>query len=186
MTTARDSHRMVTLVNGSVLAIGGGNGGNSAAFATCDLYDPTTNTWSATGSMATPRSSGHRAVRLPSGRVLVAGGATPNPSCTRPVSCSTFVTTASAEIFDPSTGIWTPGPDMPVPRLDFDMVALPTGLVLVTGGSVTTTTGVGPSTNYQSSLLFSEKTGAWSDTASLVVPPGQRIYDTLLAVLFRL
>ena len=188
MTAARSSQRMVMLANGGVLALGGtGDIYGSVGLASCEIYNPTTNTWSATGSMATSRLSGHRAVRLPSGRILVAGGATPNPSCTRPVGCSTIITIASSEIYNPSTGTWTPGPDMPVPREEFDMVALPNGLVFATGGYARSTTGTpGGGTNYQSSLLFSEKTGAWSATAFLVVPPGERLFDASLAVLFRL
>jgi hypothetical protein len=38
-----------------------------------EVYDPATDTWSTTGSLATARSN-HPATLLPSGKVLVAGG----------------------------------------------------------------------------------------------------------------
>ena len=139
-------------------------------------YDAATNSWSATGPMATERATGHRAVLLPSGSVLVAGGNTPNPSCAKPLYCSPVTTLASTEIFDPSTNAWSPGPPMPVPRQGFAMVLLPTGQVLVSGGFAYSTTappGPGTATQYQSSLLFSEQAGSWTATGPLALPPGQ-------------
>ena len=85
MGTARYQHT-ATLHSGKVLVAGGVGNGNHHASA--ELYDPATNTWSNTGSMRAARSS-HTATRLPSGKVLVAGGGTtaatassPAPSCT--------------------------------------------------------------------------------------------------------
>lgn len=42
-------------------------------FNTAEIFDPATGTWSATGSMATARSSATSAI-LPDGKILVAGG----------------------------------------------------------------------------------------------------------------
>src|SRR5215471_2196944 len=77
------------LFNGKVLVAGGVNAGNGA-----QLYDPTTGKWTATGPMATNRSS-HTATLLPNGRVLVAGGSAGGQML------------ASAELYDPVTGTWT-------------------------------------------------------------------------------
>jgi len=45
-----------------------------ATVATAELFDPSTRTFSPTGTMATPRA-GHTTTRLQGGRVLVVGGA---------------------------------------------------------------------------------------------------------------
>ena len=71
MTGPREGHMAILLPNGKVLVAGGdGNGGflNSA-----ELYDPTSGTWSATGSMTRERFL-TTATLLPNGKVLVPGG----------------------------------------------------------------------------------------------------------------
>ena len=80
MTAARAYHTATALSGGQVLVAGGVNGCGAtgcSALASAELYDPTTNAWTATGSMNTARA-GAVAVRLASGPnsgdVLVAGG----------------------------------------------------------------------------------------------------------------
>ena len=179
MTQPRSGHRVITLPDGRVLAIAGtGTGESGTTFVdsatTSELYDPSTNTWSATGTLTMPRMGGFNAALLPSGRVLVAGGSIDNSrNCPKPVSCSSVLTTATTEIWDPSTGNWTRGPDMPVPRADFGMLTLPTGLVLVTGGFYYNAQPYPQAiTTLNSDLLFTEQTGVWSATGSLLGPMG--------------
>jgi hypothetical protein len=69
-----------------------------APLCTADLYDPRTNSWSATGTMSIGRF-GHTATLLASGKVLVAGDSSCNDS-----GCKT---TASAELYDPRSGHWS-------------------------------------------------------------------------------
>jgi hypothetical protein len=59
-------HTATLLPNGKVLVAGGG-------VTATELYNPATDTWSATGALATPRRY-QTATLLPMGRVLVAGG----------------------------------------------------------------------------------------------------------------
>ena len=85
------------------------------AFCITPSYAASLGTWSATGSMATARA-GHTATLLPSGQVLVVGGYDGSTS------------TASAELYDPATGVWsfTTEP-MSIPRYDHTATLLPNG-----------------------------------------------------------
>jgi hypothetical protein len=87
---ARHAQSAVLLQNGKVLLIAGSGG-----LATCQIYDFVTNTWTATGSLNVGRNY-NTATLLQSGKVLVTGGQTGGGA-----------TLNSAEIYDPSTGIWT-------------------------------------------------------------------------------
>jgi hypothetical protein len=127
MSTPRNSHTATLLADGRVLVAGGQF---SASLASTELYDPNTGTWALTGSMTTPRA-GHMATLITtgplSGKVLVAGGGSICSSCP-PVL-------ASAELFDPGTGIWTSTASMTTARLGPTYSTLPDGSVLVVGGN---------------------------------------------------
>jgi len=74
MTHERSSHTATLLPNGQVLVAGGiGDCCPVPFWASAELYDPATGTWTETGSMATGRDL-HTATLLPNGQVLVAGG----------------------------------------------------------------------------------------------------------------
>ena len=111
-----DRRRSPGLPDGQVLVTGGWDVNHAVAAA--ELYDPGTRSWSATGSMATPRAF-HTATLLPDGSVLVAGGDGP---------------LASAELYDPSGRTWTATARMGTPRAYHTATLLPDGEVLVAGG----------------------------------------------------
>jgi hypothetical protein len=92
MFQGRERSTATLLQNGQVLVAGGDyyDGVNAGFLTECELYDPAVGTWSATGSMATPRF-GARAVPLADGRVLEAGGDTDFSG----------TPTASAELYSP-------------------------------------------------------------------------------------
>lgn len=74
ITAARISHTATLLPNGRVMIVGGGGGvSGTITFNSCELYDPDSETWTATGSLNTPTST-HTATLLKNGKVLVAGG----------------------------------------------------------------------------------------------------------------
>ena len=112
------------LEDGRVLLAGGVDASNSA-LRSAELYDPRTRTFVATGSMSVARV-GHSAVRLRDGRVLVMGGGT--GVLGKPE------TVASAELYDPATGLFSPTGSMTAARSDAASVLLVDGSVLVVGG----------------------------------------------------
>lgn len=155
LSSGRTLPTATLLANGKVLVAGGQNIGTpSAVFATCELYDPATGTWSATGSMATGRAN-HVAVRLPNGKVLVTGG----------YALDQQGRLKSAELYDPATGSWSSAGNMSVARNGPSIDLLPNGTVLVTGGS-------GTGTNLDavnSSEVFDPALGTWSPVANMSV-----------------
>ncbi len=123
MTVAREGATATLLNDGHVLFAGGvQNIGFRSQLSSAEIYDPVAGTFTATGSMRTPRE-GHTATLLRDGRVLVAGG-----------SDNGTHTLNSAEIYDPATGKWTFIGHMTVPRVAHVAVLLRNGTVLIAGG----------------------------------------------------
>lgn len=106
-----------------------------------------------TGSMNAPRML-HQANALPDGRILFSGGyAKPG---TAPY--------ASAEIYDPATGLFTPIAPMQQARTNHAAVTLADGRVLVIGGSIVTSPSlVGTAT----AELYDPATGQWTYTGNM-------------------
>ena len=120
----RDSHTATLLRDGRVLVVGGeGQGGTQGALSAAELYDPTTNTWSPTGSLGEARKQ-HTATLLPNGKVLVAGGESAGGGAL-----------ASAELFDPASGTWSPTGSLSQPRNAYAAAQLADGRVLAVGGT---------------------------------------------------
>jgi hypothetical protein len=120
-------------------------------------------TWAYTGTMPMARQF-HTATLLDNGLVLVAGGCQPAAACEADDAGALF----TAELYDPSTGTWTPTGNMPSGRFGHTATLLDNGAVLVTGGYSTNSIRV-----LKSALLYDPSTGTWSDTGSMTVA---RIY----------
>src|SRR5450759_2447325 len=164
MPTPRQFHTATLLPDGKVLVAGGTGSnnvtGSNSALASAELYDPSSGSWTATGSMVTPRTS-HTATLLPDGKVLVAGGSSSNSAGGRPPL-------ASAELYDPGSGSWTATGNMVTPRSDFTATLLPDGKVLVAGGLHS---GVqAAAAELAAAELYDPGSGSWTATASLVTP----------------
>jgi hypothetical protein len=124
MTEARMGHTATLMANGNVMVVGGAPNPVSPGLTSAELYDPASGRWTATASMTTIRM-GHTATLLPDGRVLVTGGL-PTELAKDDL--------ASAELYDPDTGRWTPTASMAGPRWGHTAALLTNGTVLVAGG----------------------------------------------------
>jgi Galactose oxidase, central domain/Kelch motif len=122
-------HTSTLLSNGKVL-IAGGTDDNGAPFAHAELYDPSTETFTAAGTMAL-RPTVHTATLLPNGKVLIAGGNTwvKDGPWDRPAG-----SVSSAEYYDPITGNFVPTSSMSAARSSHTATLLTDGTVLITGG----------------------------------------------------
>lgn len=145
MGTGRADHTAALLLDGRVLAAGGFN---NSYLSSAELYDPTDGTWTATGSMGTPRQSA-TATSLLSGEVLVVAG------------YNSGIYPSSAELYDPATGRWSSTGSMSNQRFLHTATLLPSGKALVAGGRD------GGFNFLSSAELYDPSTGSWSNTGNL-------------------
>ena len=97
--TARYKHCAILLPDGKLLIIGG-TGPKEHFLASCEIYNPATETWSDAAPMANARSN-FRAHLLSTGQVFVIGGEDPSEP-------------ASAEIYTPQTNSWSVPHELPL------------------------------------------------------------------------
>lgn len=129
LLTGRTEQIAILLPTNKVLVAGGTNNGTTP-LKTAELYDPSTNTWSSTGSMAVARR-GHTATLMLDGKILVTGG------------FDGAIESATTEIYDPATGIWTASGPMTRGRKYHTASRLGDGKILIAGGIVATNVGDG-------------------------------------------
>ena len=126
MLQARAEFGATILADGSVLVAGGCTkydlNGCSSVTAKTEIYNPATGAWKVTGALRAARHA-MTATLLPSGKVLVAGGATAASDALN-----------SSEIYDPTARVWTLGTKMVTARSDYASLMLGTGNVLFAGG----------------------------------------------------
>ena len=125
MTAPRGSFTATLLPDGRVL-IAGGTRNSTNGLASAELYDPASGTFTSTGSMTAPRAS-FAATLLPDGRVLIAGG-------TNIIGRTSSTGLASAELYDPASGTFTPTGSMIAGRIALTATLLHDGRVLIAGG----------------------------------------------------
>ena len=109
-------------------------------------------TFTATGNMTTARS-GHTAILLTNGKVLIAGGSSAN--------------LASAELYDPASGTFTRTGDMTTPRARPTSTLLPDGRVLIASGLSTTA-----SAGVANAELYDPASGTFVPTGNMIQSGG--------------
>ncbi|WP_225826709.1 Kelch repeat-containing protein [Streptomyces naphthomycinicus] len=129
----RSGHQATLLTDGSVLVTGGaGLGARKARGHTpgsqwrTERYNPAAGTWTPAGNMPAGRNF-HRALLLPSGRVLVLGGAD---------SATYDAGYAQAALYDPRSRVWLRAGGLRTGRFYCSATLLADGRVLAAGGTV--------------------------------------------------
>lgn len=133
LSVERYKHSAVLLPDGKVLILGGSNSMmNRGRYASAELYDPATGTFTLTGNMRSARYKiRDAAALLKDGKVMVAGGG------------------PRVEIYDPATGIFSAvAGDIGSDRYYSTATLLPNGEVLIAGG-------------YSSGQVMSPNASAW-------------------------
>ena len=162
MTVGRYLHTATLLHNGKVLIVGGVLTSTSDPVAAAEVYDPATGTFTMTGAMATAREQ-HTATLLADGRVLIVGGTTSQPATLTSAWLATGTIdlqgTATAEIYDPSTGSFSGTGSMAAARTFHTATLLPNGTVLIAGGGNENSTAE----------VYDPATGSFSTTSGLEI-----------------
>ena len=118
------------------------------------VYDRRTNAFTLTGTMIDDHSA---ATLLLNGNVLLAGGE------------SDFGRSATAELYDPTIGAFSPTASMTTRRVWHSLTLLPTGLVLATGGETDSCGGMwcGFAGTIRSAELYDPSAGAFQTTGDM-------------------
>jgi uncharacterized repeat protein (TIGR01451 family) len=158
MKTGRYFHTATLLPSGKVLVAGGVSDlGGGAVLASAELYDPTSNTWSAAGSLATAHGY-HTATLLPSGKVLLAGGNSFN----------------NAELYDPATNSWSAAGVISSAHYFSTATLLLSGKVFLAGGY----TGG----NFLATAeIYDPASNSWSPAASMALARGKHVATLLVS-----
>ncbi|WP_434044822.1 MULTISPECIES: Kelch repeat-containing protein [Sorangium] len=183
MAESRRAHTATLLPNGKVLVAGGSNA--IGRLSSAELYDPATNTWVPAAPMHVARERHVAALVQTSGKVLVAGGATPSAELYDPDE-GTWTLTGSmtggdgyplalaelrngellavgesgAERYDPTAGTWSPTSRMIGDRDALSATTLYNGKVLVAGQVYAAETG-----SSRNAELYDPEADTWTPTA---------------------
>lgn len=179
--------KQVVLPSGKVLAPDGVfQQGGVFPPSKSSVYDPTAGTWNTPISSLSNIIPGSLNYHLLStGKVLAAGGITNFVS-------GSWLATTNVRLYDPTANSWAFGTAMSAARTQYASVTLPSGNVLVMGGS--NAAGGPGSVGINSVERYNPTTGLWTTRANLglatrfgravVLPSGKVLYQGINAGLF--
>ncbi|MGI8686220.1 MAG: kelch repeat-containing protein [Acidimicrobiales bacterium] len=162
MADARAGHTATLLSDGALLVSGGSQSTGSRSIgmrSSAELFDPDEGMWRPTGAMAVARYA-HTATLLADGRVLVVGGI----DGASPDNALTYL--ASAEVYDPATGNWSPAGLPRGERAAHTATLLSDGRVLVAGGGPPFRIG-SAAPSLATVEIFEPTTSRWEQVGSL-------------------
>jgi len=164
LNTPRISSGIALLNNGKVLITGSYN--SLGPLNSAEIYNPSTKTWSTTGSMITPRQiqTGPGVAKFSDGNVLIAGHHINSQLIGSPL----------AEIYDASLGTWSSAANLNKPRFHATLLPLPNDRAILAGGS----TGTSAWSNIAE--IYDYKTKTWTRTGDLKIARQQNLYSLAL------
>ena len=166
----RYQHGANRLLDGRIL-VSGGMRSPFESTPSSELYHPQTGEWERSGKLWDARSQ-HTSTLLKDGRVIVTGGR----KLFQSGSTISYLDLSTTEIYDPATGTWRPGPNMPEPRVGHRATLLPDGRLLILGGTFTLQRALMEPSH---ALLLDVETGIWTQFA----PPAPSTHLADLGVL---
>lgn len=170
MALRRSLHTATRLNDGRILVTGGIDPAAPNNWNDGEIYDPTTNTFTAVSNFMSSPRAGHTATLLANGNVLIAGGNTLFSTAGACPNLTVFQSAvATTDIYNPSTNSFAPGPSMPGARVAHEAVRLPNGSVLVAGGLSTGSCLLGNAvpTLPNQTYLYNPATNTFSTSTSL-------------------
>ncbi len=155
--TLKNGERTLHTANrsGDYLVLLNGRDKNSSPVNMAEKIDVSKFSWKREGDLITNRGA-HITAQLPDGRVLVAGGIS-NPSS----SVSSYLD--SSEIYNPATGQWSAGPNLPTKRLWATATRLNDNRILVVGGVDEAMNRLKPT------AIYTPSTNTWSVGPSIAL-----------------
>jgi hypothetical protein len=159
LTTAREQHAATLLADGKVLVVGGSSEVGDS-IGSCEIFNPVAHTWSPTLHGLNISRFACTATLLLDDRVLVVGGWGPLPP-------HPFTAGNTAELFNPTTEVWTLTDPLFERRILHTATRLQDGKVLVAGGFGANSTGAQISISDCEIFVPDSGSGQWIKTSTM-------------------
>ncbi len=167
-----DASELIMLSDGQVLMAGGVNALTSAMLSSTEIYNPSTGTWTNTGSLVTALGDASL-IKSKTGKVIMLGGCTNGSGLCQAGS-------SSVQIYDPLTATWSLGPNGLISTRAFAFINVVNDNVFLAGGVNVAETPVSTAELFNLTTLTTRATTpapaamvTWSQGNSVVLPNGK-------------